>query len=153
MEADAVIYRPALGWASEVQSKKGRRDQMSTGIKSMMGKTIETAERSQRDLNDSMTGEPTWDRTRPSECGWEFCVLGSLWGRWQWDQVLFWVHELTGLLEPLAFGGIPWSVFIQGRGPSDFADPPPTREAYPLLGLDGGRNWGGGGWGRNENWC
>ena len=47
----------------------------------MMGKTTETADLSKWELTDSglTAGEPTWDQTRPCECGYAiwFDLLGG----------------------------------------------------------------------------
>ena len=44
---------------------------MSKGVKTMMGKTTETAYLSYWELTDSglIAKNPVWGRTKPSECG------------------------------------------------------------------------------------
>ena len=44
MEADTEIYNKALGRATGDQSKRGRSDNMSKGVKTMMGIPTETAD-------------------------------------------------------------------------------------------------------------
>lgn len=69
MEADAKNYSqaPAKLWAFS-QKERGSR---TNRVKSMMGKSTDSAKPNSRELTNSVltSGEPPWDETRPSACG------------------------------------------------------------------------------------
>lgn len=67
------------------------------GVKTMMGKTVETAEPSSWELKNSrqIAVEPAWTELGPLLVGGS-CVSWMAWGySQQWDQDLSLVHELA----------------------------------------------------------
>ena len=58
MKADTEMDREALGQAPRDQFKRGRSDNMSKGVKTMMGTPTETADLSKWELTVLTAGEP-----------------------------------------------------------------------------------------------
>lgn len=91
-EARTLIQTDESRWrdpqlTTALSSRRPKREEqkiMNKGVKTVMGKTTESADPSYWNLIDSKqtTGEPSKDWTRPYECKWQWCALDSIWGHW-----------------------------------------------------------------------